>query len=71
MVCNTCLGPELVASETREVRIMSGRNRRQFFWLVGSPCALAQLSVGHNQIIMAAFSMVTIASIIGGFEGIG
>lgn len=71
MVRNTCLGLELVAAETREAGIMSGSNSRQLFWLVEIPCALPQLLVGLNQTTMAAFSMVIIASIIGGFADIG
>jgi glycine betaine/proline transport system permease protein len=71
MVRNTSLGLDLVAAEIREAGTMSGSNRRQLFWLVEIPCALPQLLVGINQTTMAAFSMVIIASIIGGFADIG
>jgi glycine betaine/proline transport system permease protein len=71
MVRNTCLGLDLIAAENREAGTMSGCSKRQLFWLVEIPCALPQLMVGVNQTTMAAFSMVIIASIIGGFEDIG
>jgi glycine betaine/proline transport system permease protein len=71
MVRNTSLGLELVAGDIREAGTMSGSNKRQLFWLVEIPCALPQLLVGINQTTMAAFSMVIIASIIGGFADIG
>jgi glycine betaine/proline transport system permease protein len=71
MVRNTCLGLELVADEVKEAALMSGCTRRQRFWQVEIPCALPQILVGINQTTMAAFSMVIVASIIGGFEDIG
>src|SRR5262245_14324968 len=50
---------------------MSGCTPRQAFWLVEVPTAMPQMLVGINQSTMAAFSIVIIASIIGGFEDIG
>src|SRR5262245_57736710 len=50
---------------------MSGCTPRQSFWLVEVPTAMPQMLVGINQSTMAAFSIIIIASIIGGFEDIG
>ena len=50
---------------------MSGCTPRQGFWLVEVPTAMPQMLVGLNQSTMAAFSIIIIASIIGGFEDIG
>ncbi len=71
MVRNTMLGLERVPDDLKDAGDMSGCTARQRFWLVEVPTALPQILVGINQTTMAAFSMVIIASIIGGFEDIG
>ena len=71
MVRNTFLGLERVPSDIKESGLMSGCTPRQGFWLVEVPTAMPQMLVGINQSTMAAFSIVIIASIIGGFEDIG
>ena len=50
---------------------MSGATPRQLFWRVRTPSAMRQILLGVNQTTMAAFSMVIIASIIGGTADIG
>jgi glycine betaine/proline transport system permease protein len=71
MVRNTLLGLERVPSDVKESGLMSGCTPRQGFWMVEVPTAMPQMLVGVNQSTMAAFSIVIIASIIGGFEDIG
>jgi len=71
MVKNTLLGLEMVPSDISESGVMSGCTPRQRFWLVEMPTAMPQILVGINQTTMAAFSIVIIASIIGGFADIG
>jgi glycine betaine/proline transport system permease protein len=71
MVRNTLLGLQRVPPAIKESGTMSGCTRRQGFWLVEVPTAMPQILVGINQTIMAALSVVIIASIIGGFEDIG
>jgi glycine betaine/proline transport system permease protein len=71
MVRNTLLGLERVPSDIRESGDMSGCTPWQRFWLAEVPTAMPQMLVGINQSTMAAFSIVIIASIIGGFEDIG
>lgn len=71
MVRNTMLGLERVPPELVESGRMSGCTAAQEFWWVRVPSALPQLIVGLNQTTMAAFSMVIIAAIIGGFQDIG
>jgi glycine betaine/proline transport system permease protein len=71
MVRNTMLGLERVPEDVAESGTMSGCTPRQRFWLVEVPSATPQILVGINQTTMAAFSIVIIASIIGGFEDIG
>jgi len=71
MVRNTLLGLEAVPSDIKESGLMSGCTPRQRFWLVEVPSAMPQMLVGINQSTMAAFSIVIIASIIGGFADIG
>lgn len=71
MVRNTMLGLERVPPELIESGRMSGCTAAQEFWWVRVPSALPQLIVGLNQTTMAAFSMVIIAAIIGGFQDIG
>jgi glycine betaine/proline transport system permease protein len=71
MVRNTMLGLERVPDDVAESGTMSGCTPRQRFWLVEVPSAMPQILVGINQTTMAAFSIVIIASIIGGFSDIG
>jgi glycine betaine/proline transport system permease protein len=71
MVRNTLLGLQRVPPAIKESGTMSGCTTRQGFWFVEVPTAMPQILVGINQTIMAALSVVIIASIIGGFEDIG
>lgn len=71
MVRNTILGLRSVSPEVIESGIMSGATRPQLFWHVQVPSAWKQILLGVNQTTMAAFSMVIIASIIGGTSDIG
>ncbi|WP_397544444.1 ABC transporter permease subunit [Roseovarius salis] len=71
MVRNTALGLGSVGTEVIEAGTMSGATPRQLFWRVRVPTARKQLLLGVNQTTMAAFSMVIIASIIGGTADIG
>ena len=70
-VRNTHLGLARVSAEVIEAGLMSGATPRQLFWRVRAPSALRQILLGVNQTTMAAFSMVIIASIIGGTADIG
>ena len=70
-VRNTLLGLSRVAPETVEAGLMAGATPTQLFWRVQTPNALRQILLGVNQTTMAAFSMVIIASIIGGTADIG
>ena len=71
MVRNTLLGLSRVPPEIVEAGLMAGATRYQLFWRVRTPNALRQILLGVNQTTMAAFSMVIIASIIGGTSDIG
>ncbi|MEO0618419.1 MAG: ABC transporter permease subunit, partial [Pseudomonadota bacterium] len=71
MVRNTILGLSRVGSDVIESGAMSGATPGQLFWQVRVPSAKRQLLLGVNQTTMAAFSMVIIASIIGGTADIG
>ena len=71
MVRNTRLGLARVSSEVIEAGLMAGATPTQLFWRVRTPSALRQILLGVNQTTMAAFSMVIIASIIGGTADIG
>ncbi len=71
MVRNTMLGLRRVSSEVVESGLMSGATARQLFWQVQVPSALRQILLGMNQTMMASFSMIIIASIIGGTADIG
>lgn len=71
MVRNTMLGLSGVRPEIIESGLMSGATANQLFWQVRVPSALKQILLGINQTTMAAFSMVIIASIIGGTADIG
>ncbi|MEM7196372.1 MAG: ABC transporter permease subunit [Pseudomonadota bacterium] len=70
-VRNTMLGLRRVPKEVIEAGLMSGATPRQLFWRVLTPSAMKQILLGVNQTTMAAFSMVIIASIIGGTADIG
>ncbi|MEO1139194.1 MAG: ABC transporter permease subunit [Pseudomonadota bacterium] len=71
MVRNTTLGLRRVNEEVIEAGMMAGATATQMFWRVRVPSALRQILLGINQTMMAAFSMVIIASIIGGTSDIG
>ena len=68
MVRNTIVGLRGVPEETVEAGLMSGATPVQLFFQVRVPSALKQILLGVNQTTMAAFSMVIIASIIGGYR---
>uniref|UniRef100_UPI003B52C6B1 ABC transporter permease n=1 Tax=Roseovarius indicus TaxID=540747 RepID=UPI003B52C6B1 len=70
-VRNTMLGLRRVPQEVIEAGLMSGATGPQLFWRVRVPSAMRQILLGVNQTTMAAFSMVIIASIIGGTADIG
>ena len=70
-VRNTHLGLSRVSTEVIEAGLMAGATPSQLFWRVRAPSALRQILLGVNQTTMAAFSMVIIASIIGGTADIG
>ncbi|MEM6481532.1 MAG: ABC transporter permease subunit [Pseudomonadota bacterium] len=70
-VRNTMLGLRRVPSEAVEAGLMSGATASQIFWRVRVPIAMKQILLGVNQTTMAAFSMIIIASIIGGTADIG
>lgn len=71
MVRNTLLGLRRVSPDVIESGLMSGATAGQLFFLVRVPSALRQILLGINQTTMAAFSMVVIASIIGGSSDVG
>jgi glycine betaine/proline transport system permease protein len=71
MVRNTQLGLQRVPDDIVESGTMSGCTPRQRFWMVEVPSAMPQILVGINQATMYAFSIVIIASFIGGFDDIG
>jgi len=71
MVRNTILALRRVPTETVESGLMAGANDRQLLWRVRVPSALPTIMIGVNQSIMAALSMVIIASVIGSSADIG
>ncbi|MDA9243424.1 ABC transporter permease subunit [Amylibacter sp.] len=71
MVRNTLLGLRRVPEEVIESGLMSGATEMQLFFKVRVPSAARQILLGVNQATLAAFSMVVIASIIGGSSDIG
>ena len=71
MVRNTMLGLSGVSTEVQEAGLMSGATGSQLFWQLQFPSALNQILLGINQTTMASFSMIIVASIIGGTADIG
>jgi glycine betaine/proline transport system permease protein len=71
MVRNTLLGLQRVPQDLHEAGLISGCSPAQQFWWVEVPAALPQIKLGINQTTMAAFAMVIISAIIGGFNDIG
>lgn len=71
MVRNTMLALRMVPSEISEAAVMAGCTPRQRFWWAEVPAAKPQILVGLNQTTMAAFAMVIIAALIGGFNDVG
>ncbi|TPM24063.1 ABC transporter permease subunit [Mesorhizobium sp. B2-3-5] len=71
MVHCTMLGLERVPPSLLEAASMAGCTRRQRFWHVILPTAKREILTGINQTTMAAFSMVIMAAIIGGFNDVG
>lgn len=70
-VRNTMLGLSRVPGEVVEAGLMAGATPAQIFWRVRLPIAKRQILLGVNQTTMAAFSMIIVASIIGGTADIG
>ncbi len=70
-VRNTMLGLSRVPEEVVEAGLMAGATSFQIFWRVRVPIAMRQILLGVNQTTMAAFSMIIVASIIGGTADIG
>ena len=71
MVRNVMLGLSRVPADIVDSARMSGATNRQLLWWVQVPSALPTIMVGVNQTIMAALTMIIIASIIGGSDDIG
>ena len=71
MVRNVILALQRVPDEIIESGRMSGATPRQLLWLVRIPSAMPTIMIGVNQTIMAALSMVIIASVIGSSADIG
>ena len=71
MVKNVLLGLRRVPVSIVEAGLMSGATQGQLFWRVRVPASLPQIMLGINQAILAAFSMIIIASVIGSFRDIG
>ena len=71
MVRNVMLGLSRVPSDIVDSARMAGATHRQLLWWVQVPSALPTIMMGVNQTIMAALTMVIIASLIGGSDDIG
>jgi glycine betaine/proline transport system permease protein len=71
MVRNVMVSVAAVPINIVESGDMAGCTRRQLTWWVQVPAAMPGIMLGLNQCVMAALSMVIIASIIGGFADIG
>ena len=70
MIRLTTLGLEQVDVEAREAGLAFGLGPLQLLWAVELPMARPTIMAGLNQMIMAALSMVVIASMIGA-RGLG
>lgn len=71
MIRNTMLGLRMNPPAIDEVARMAGATSWQRLWLAEVPTARSQILIGLNQTTMAAFSMVIVAALIGGFNDIG
>ena len=71
MVRNVMLGLSRVPADIVDSARMSGTTERQLLWWVQAPSALPTIMMGVNQTIMAALTMIIIASLIGGSNDIG
>ena len=71
MVRNVMLGLSRVPADIVDSARMSGTTERQLLWWVQAPSALPTIMMGINQTIMAALTMIIIASLIGGSNDIG
>jgi ABC-type proline/glycine betaine transport system permease subunit len=70
MIRLTTLGLEQVDVEAKEAGLAFGLGPLQLLWAVELPMARPTIMAGLNQMIMAALSMVVIASMIGA-RGLG
>ena len=71
MTRTVVLGFSRVPREVIDAAAMSGSTKTQILWWVRLPMSLPTLLLGLNQTIMAAFSMVVFAAIVGGTADIG
>lgn len=71
MIRNVMLALDRVPPTIVEAALMSGTTPRQLLWWAEIPAAMPGILIGINQTIMAGFSMVVIASLVGGVDDIG